>query len=62
MIKYRDSFERETIVDVVPSKHNKRIVFAVRKERQTLYESLELPAAKAFVEQLTIAINEVENA
>lgn len=61
MIRYQDPFGRDTIVEVLPAKHNGRIIMAVRKERQTIYESYEIECAEKLVENLTRAINEVKN-
>lgn len=61
MIRFQDPFSRDTIVEVLPSKHNASVVMVVRKERQTIYESYEIECAEKLVENLTKAINEVKN-
>lgn len=47
MIEYIDAFERPTILEVLPSPWNKRASLVIRKERTTVYESLDIHALKA---------------
>lgn len=60
MINFIDPFERLTIVEILPSFHNDRISFVVRKERQSYYESWDLEAAKKIAMELTQIIQKVQ--
>jgi len=61
MIKFTDPFERQTIIEVLPSPHNQRIGFVLRKERQSIYESWDLDTAKKLTEELKEIIQLLEN-
>lgn len=62
MIRYTDSFGRETIVEILPSHYNGRLSMVTRKERQTIYESWEIEVAKKFATELQQAIQAAEEA
>ncbi len=61
MIEFTDPFGRQTFFEFTIAPHNKRISFAMRKERQSIYESLELQKVKDMVAELTEIIKQVEN-
>lgn len=61
MIRYTDSFGRETIVEILPSHYNGRLSMVTRKERQTIYESWDMEVAKKFATELQQAIQMVED-
>lgn len=61
MIRYTDSFGRETIVEILPSHYNGRLSMVTRKERQTIYESWEIDVARKFADELMKAIQMVED-
>lgn len=60
MIKYIDPFQRETIIDILPSLHNDRVGFVVRKERQSVYESWTISTTNEVIAQLRASIKDIE--
>ena len=60
MVKYIDSFGRETLVEILSTAYNKRIGFVLRKERQSIYDSWDLGTARKIVEDLQVAIQIIE--
>lgn len=61
MIEFIDPFGRQTLFEFTISAYNKRISFAMRKERQSIYESIELNTAKDMIRELQIAIQVLES-
>lgn len=61
MINYTDSFGRDVVLESLPSIHNKRIGFIIRRERQSLYESWDLETAKKVLEELEKTIQILES-
>jgi len=61
MIEYTDAFGRVTIIEALPSEYNKRLSLVIRKERQAIYESIELDIAKTLLEELRRSIRIIEN-
>mgnify|MGYP001588593445 CR=1 FL=1 len=60
MTEYIDSFGRKTILEVMASTFNNKVCFIVRKERQAVYEALEIEAARELMLNLQQAIQIIE--
>lgn len=60
MIEFTDAFGRHTIFDFTVSPHKNRIGFVIRKERQSIAESIEVDVARQIVAELQEIINQIE--
>lgn len=58
MTRYTDPFGRETILEISNCVWNNRISFVLRKERQSVAESIDIITAESIVNDLNIAIKE----
>lgn len=61
MINFEDAFGRNTMIEILPTPYNKRIGIVIRKERQTIYESMGLELAKKLAEELQTTIRMMED-
>ena len=60
MIKFVDSFGRQTIIEILPSTYNNRASLIIRKERQTIYESLEVKSLEQIRDNICDVIIKLE--
>jgi hypothetical protein len=59
MIKFIDPFGRETIFDISITPYNKRIGFVIKKERQSIHESLDVQTVQALINNLQEAVKQL---
>ena len=60
MIDFVDAFGRQTFFDFTVSPHKNRIGFVIRKERQSIAESLDVNVAKKIIDELQFIIKQIE--
>ena len=60
MIEFIDAFGRQSIIEVIPSYWNKRASIVIKKERQTIYESISLEDLKKLSVFVKSAITNLE--
>ncbi len=60
MIEFIDAFGRQTLFDFTISPHKNRIGFVIRKERQSIAESIEVDVARQIVSELQEIIGQID--
>lgn len=60
MIEYTDPFGRHTILDISVTPYNKRIGLVIKKERQSIHESLDIQIVNQLINNLQKAIKQLD--
>jgi len=60
MTRYIDPFGRETFIEISNCVWNNRISFVLRKERQSVAESIDIETAESIINDLKRAVDEAK--